>query len=315
MFDWSDLAFGSKKPLRELKAIFVAAPRELSPKRFTQLLKEYLPQGNLLLGIAKEEFIDGFEGQPQFKTLRIHAVQAIVDKVNRSNSRHKVYTLRYFQRELPFVLEKVNCKRALFVNGSWHHSFHMRPEFYALTKQQIHYELVSPFCNEAEAREYIAEVEQPLPQPTGSFSEVEMLKIASQASHCSFDYTFQTGVALGKKLGKKYELLATACNNVVPFQGYALHYGSLREANFSPANDLNHYDTVHAEVALLVKAQKQTIDLHGTVLFINLLPCPTCARMFTQTDIAEFVYGEDHSAGYAVKLLEQAGKKVIRVVK
>jgi hypothetical protein len=36
--------------------------------------------------------------------------------------------------------------------------------------------------------------------------------------------------------------------------------------------------------------------------------------MFTQTDIAEFVYVEDHSDGYGFKMLELAGKKVRRIV-
>jgi hypothetical protein len=36
--------------------------------------------------------------------------------------------------------------------------------------------------------------------------------------------------------------------------------------------------------------------------------------MFCETDIAEFVYSEDHSAGYAIALLEKAGKKVRRVI-
>ena len=49
-------------------------------------------------------------------------------------------------------------------------------------------------------------------------------------------------------------------------------------------------------------------------MFINLMPCPTCARMLAMTDIEEFVYSIDHSDGYAVKMLEAAGKKVRRVV-
>ncbi|HEX6462648.1 MAG TPA: deaminase [Candidatus Saccharimonadales bacterium] len=314
-FDWSELAFSSKKPLRKLSATFIAAPRELSAKRFTQLVKAYLPAGNIVVGLAKEAYIDGFNGQPQFKTLNIETIQPIIDKVNTSASKCKIHTLHYFQRELPFVLEKIGCKQALFMNGSWHRSIHTRPEFYTLVKLGIPYRLLSPFCDEAEARAYAARVEVSLPSPTGAFSEQAMLSIADQAAACSFDYSFQTGVALGKKLGKTYELLAAACNNVVPYQTYAMHHGASRELHFSPPNDLNYYDAVHAEMALLVKAQKMGLNLQKTTLFINLLPCPTCARMLTQTDIEEFIYQADHSAGYAIKMLELAGKKVRRIVK
>jgi deoxycytidylate deaminase len=92
-----------------------------------------------------------------------------------------------------------------------------------------------------------------------------------------------------------------------------MHHGNSREANISPPHDLNHKDTVHAEVEILIKAGKDNIDLAGTTVFINLLPCPACARMFADTDIKELVYREDHSSGYAVKLLEVAGKKVRRI--
>src|SRR5688572_3270767 len=102
-FDWSELAFGSKKPLQDLKAIFIAAPREISTTRFTQLIRTYLPQGNIMLGVAKEAYILGFEGQPQFKTLRAEAVQKIINKVNAASPKNKIYTLSYFQRDFAFI--------------------------------------------------------------------------------------------------------------------------------------------------------------------------------------------------------------------
>jgi deoxycytidylate deaminase len=140
------------------------------------------------------------------------------------------------------------------------------------------------------------------------------MAVAQTAAKQSFDYNMQTGVALARHNGTSYELIATAYNGVVPYQTYAMHHGAARERNFSPMHDLNHYDTNHAEVELILKAQKQKLDLHSTTLFINLLPCPSCARMLAHTDIETFVYREDHSDGYAVKMLEQSGKKVIRLV-
>jgi deoxycytidylate deaminase len=99
----------------------------------------------------------------------------------------------------------------------------------------------------------------------------------------------------------------------VPFQTYAMHHGASRERHFSPPNDLNHYDTVHAEVEMLIQAQKSHLDLNSTSLFINVLPCPPCSRMLAETMISEVVYINDHSSGYAVQILELSGKKVRRV--
>lgn len=314
-YDWNDLAFGSKKPLRGMNAIFIAAPREISAARFTQIIKRYLPLGNIVLGLAKEDYILGFEGQPQFKTLQLATVQKLIDKVNASSNPNKIATLSYFQREGAYILEKIPFKKVLYVNGSWKHLFHSRPAYYTLTSRGIPYELISPFTDEAEAKVFEASTTTDAPKPTGTFTDVEMLEMAEETAKRSFDYGFQTGVTLGRKKGKGYELLEWSFNKVVPYQTYAMLHGASRETNFSPMHDLNHYDTVHAEVDLIVKAQKAGLDLHGTTLFINLLPCPSCARMFTQTDIGEFVYVEDHSDGYGFKMLTAANKKIRRIVR
>lgn len=313
-FDWNDLAFGSKKPIRELKATFIAAPREISAARFTQLVREYLPQGNIVLGLAKENCVLGFEDQPQFCMLKAETVQGIIDKVNQASAKNKIYTLNYFQRELSYTLEKLNFKRVIFVNGSWKYSFHTLAQYFTLAKQGIPYQLVTPFANEAEAKNFLMQTKLSKVPSKGNFTEPQMQELADQIAKHSYDYSFQTGVALGRQKNGTYELLGLAFNKVVPYQTYAMHHGASRETNFSPTNDLNHYDATHAEVELIIKAQKQKINLSGTTLFINLLPCPSCARMLSQTDIAEFVYCEDHSDGYAVKLLELADKKVRRVI-
>ncbi len=323
IFDWANVAFGSKKPINNLDPIFLAAPREVSPARFAQLVKEYLPKANLLIGIAKEPYINGFENQPQFRTLDLSMIQTIIDKVNASSPAHKIYTVHYFQRELKHLLEKLKMQRVLLINGSWHYAFHTLEPYYILVNRRVSYSMLSPFASEAEAHEYEDHVEpetlnQAWPTlPLGNYNSVEMLDHATSASRLSFDYNFQTGVALGKKQPRSadsYTFLAYAFNKVVPFQTYALHYGASRETNFSPPHDLNHYDTVHAEVELLIKAQRTRLNLNDTTLFINLLPCPACSRMICDTSINEIIYRIDHSDGYAVAMLERAGKTVRREV-
>jgi len=313
-FDWSELAFGSKKTINGLKTVFIVAPRELSTARFTQLVKEYLPKANLVVGISQEPHVLGLEDQPQFSMLKRETIQPTIDKVRASAAKNKIYTFNYSQRDLVYILDKLSFRSVILVNGSWKFPFHTQAPFYALVKKETPYEMVSPFASDDEAKSYAETTKPQTPPKTGSFSEAEMQELADAAAKQSFDNGFQTGVSLGRKKGTKYRLLATAFNKVVPYQTYAMHHGAARETNFSPMHDLNHYDTTHAEVELIIKAQKEKIDFKGTTLFINLLPCPTCARMLSQTDIGEFVYHEDHSDGYAVKMLERAGKNVRRVV-
>ncbi|HSE61293.1 MAG TPA: deaminase [Candidatus Saccharimonadales bacterium] len=314
-FDWNDLAFNSKKPINELRAIFILAPRELSVKRFTQLIKTYLPHGNIVVGIAKEAYVQGLEGQPQFRTLPLSSIEPIIKKVNSAGLKHTVSTLSYFQRDAKYVIEKLDFSKALLIRGSWKYLFHSQPLYYSFVKRKLAYETLSPFTDEQEARQYETSIHLPNLPANGLFTAEEMLKHASLAATHSFDNGFQTGVTLGRQKGKKYEFITWGFNRVVPFQTYAWHYGVTREDNFSPMHDLNQYDTIHAEVDFMIKAQKQRIDLTATTLFINLLPCPMCTRMFMVSDIAEFVYREDHSDGYGVKMLEKAGKKVTRIVR
>lgn len=315
---WEDIAFSSKKVINNLEATFIAAPRELSQKRLVEIIKTYLPKGNVVLGIASEKYILGFGDQPQFKTLRFKMVQQTIEKIWSSSSKYKVYILEYSQKNTQYIYEKLSFKRVVLINGSWRYAFHTQKPFYVLTSQNTPFEYSSPFVDETEARQYADDLADTLhlELPKNSLNTEGMLGLAQKAAEASYDYMFQTGIALGKQStgDGQYMPLLTAYNQVVPYETYAMHHGAVREKHFSPPNDLNHYDTVHAESALPVHAQQQGIKLEGTTLFINLLPCPTCSRMLTLTPIKEIVYQIDHSDGYAVKMLEAAGKKVRRVV-
>src|SRR4051794_25826455 len=107
VYDWADLVFASKKEVRSLKATFFAASRELSPARFTELVKKYLPSGHIIIGIAKEAYIDGFDGQPQFRTQNLDDIRRTIDVVN-AKSKHKIYVLHYHQREASTLYEKLS---------------------------------------------------------------------------------------------------------------------------------------------------------------------------------------------------------------
>jgi dCMP deaminase len=319
VFDWSQLAFGSKKPLRKLQATFITAPRQISNDRFTQLVKAYLPKGPLVLGISTEPYVLGFEDQPQFRMLEQSQVQPIIDKVNVRANTPNIYCLKYSQKDIVHIVRKLGFARVIFINGSWKHSLHTQPVYYAVAEAGVPYHRVSSFVDEAEAKASAKKMEAAvakrlrLPQ-TGTFNESEMVDLAAQSARQSFDHTFQTGAAIGKKTGQKYKLLLTAFNEIVPYQTFAMHFGASREIYFSPPNDLNHYDTVHAEVQAIVKAMQQKIDLKDTSLFVNLLPCPVCSRVLLKAGISEVIYEHDHSDGYAVNLLTAAGTQVRRVL-
>lgn len=312
---WSDIAFGDKKIINDLNAIFIAPSREISKKRFIQIVKKYLPVGNIVIGSTDSEFIDDFENQSQFKTFRISEVKDVIEKINASDSHHKVYILECKQSDTVHILKKNKFRRVLIINGSWHYSFHTRPEYYALISRNIPFEYISPFTDEDEARRYALDRDKSVDLVVdNALDDSDMMKLANEYSKKSFDNSFQTGVVLGKKIGDKYKPVIGSFNKTVPYQTFAWHFGALREKNLTVGGDLTHYDTIHAETMLIIDSQKNGIDLTGASLFINLLPCPNCARTLCETGISEIVYSLDHSDGYAVALLEKAGKTVRRLV-
>lgn len=296
--------------------IFIAAPRELSVRRFMQIVKHYLPKGNIVLGISQEDYVVGFEQQPQFRMLRRDAIQPIVDKVAASNSPYKITVLEYSQSDLPKIANGLHAnQRVLLVNGSWKYAFHNSQAYKVLMANKVPIKFISPFADEAEAHAYEASHSPTIVLPSQGelLTEDELFAVANDVALQSYDYSFQTGVALGTQQGDNYAFVAAAYNKVIPYQTYALHHGNSREKHLSPPSDTNHYDTIHAEMNVLVEALRSGIDLKDATLFINLLPCPNCARTLSQTDIAGIVYRLDHSDGYAADLLKMCGKKVKRV--
>jgi deoxycytidylate deaminase len=315
IYDWADLAFASKKEVRNLKATFIAASREFSLVRFTELIRKYLPGGHIILGVAKEGYVDGFDGQSQFRAQDLDNIQATIDVVN-AKSKHKIYVLRYHQREAPILYEKLSFRQVVLINGSWLYSFHTRPDYYALMRFSIPYVMESPFKDENEAREYETRLAPQIAYtvPTAIIDEASVMLIAKAVSRQSYDTSFQVGIVAADKEAAGYRIRLTGYNKVVPYQTYALHFGASRERHFSPPGDQNYYDTAHDAIALMSNAIEAGVSLAGMTIFANLLPCPTCARALCLTDVAEIVYELDHSDGYAVALLEAAGKKVRRLV-
>jgi deoxycytidylate deaminase len=187
-----------------------------------------------------------------------------------------------------------------------------------LEKRGIPFEYVSPFVNEDEAKYFLHKINDELIDAADlvgeSGDEQTMLGYAREIAKRSFDYSFQTGAVLATKNAHEYEVIDAACNEVVPYQTYALLHGNAREDNRVPRQgDQTYYDTIHAEMNLLVRAMKNGIRFEGKSLFINMMPCPNCARTLVNSGLSEVVYHEEHSGGYAVKIFEEAGIKTRKV--
>jgi len=337
--DWNKISEKQKKEISKDKPIFICGPRDISEKRILQLTKQLtkppspeLGRGRsgvvvpaLLWGCLKDEYIPEMKGE-QFRSLNVDklnkALREIPDQV-----RNDIIIFHYYQRDWIYILKELDFKAIILINGSWHRMIHVRPEFWEIVNKKTPYKLVSAFVNEEEAKKKFSIFNSQFSNKKFKnlklkiknskkdlFTIEQLMQISLDAASHSWDWVFQTGCALAKENNKGYEFLLSSHNTVVPYESYSSHFGSVREKNFSPPNDANHYDTNHAEVELLIKAGDQKIDLDGTTLFINLLPCPSCAKMISRTKIKEIAYKHDHSDGYAFKLLTQSGKIVRRII-
>lgn len=353
-YDWNKVSDNKKKEINNKNFIFILGSRELSKKRILQLADSIIAKGVVLWGVLKNPYIDGFEGQPHFKslnknTLKKHLstlknIKNVDDLKTVKNSQitnenlNKFAILEYYQRDIDYITDQLNFKAAIFINASWSRNIHTRKEYWNIlnkpskqlktvgkdvknktglgNKQRTVIKFLSPFCDEQEAQDYEKRMLQRLHSrdlysKTRQYSDDEIMhEILPKVSMLSFDHNFQTGAVLAQN-GR---ILEISWSRIMPYETYAMHYGSLKEKNFSPPNDLNNYDTIHAEMHLIQRTIDKKITLKGKDLFINLLPCPTCTKTLALTGLKRILYQVDHSSGYAIKLLEQYGIEVVRRV-
>ena len=314
VYDWTDLVTAVSNPLEKFGSTFILAPRQISIKRFKQIIKQYLPKGNIILGIAQEEFIQGFEGQPQFRTLELESVEKYA-----YNSNSKLIILKYPQSEILPVIQKLNFRRAVIVNGSFHRSFHLRLEYQAILDKGASIKYISPFTDETEAQEFANKfvvknttskprakshhsehVAKPTPQ-----SDSEFKNLISVESSRSFETSFQTAAAIVTESGE----VICQHNIVAPYETYAWHHGFQREKHKSQAGDSSHYDSVHAETAALLLVG---LKAKGAKLYCCTFPCPHCARNIVFAGISEVIYELDYGDKYGYNLFDKSGVKYRR---
>jgi deoxycytidylate deaminase len=310
--NWNTISQSTKQKINKTKPIFIIGPRDLSEKRIDEITTLIGSKKTLLWGCVKEKFIEGLENSIQFKTLDLDKLTANLKPLE---SELKIEILNYYQRDLKYIIKELDFSVVIFINGSWYKMIHLKEEFWTIINKKIPHKFLSPFSSEKEAKEYVDEIklhysENKFYDLKKKYTDEQLLKVSVDIAKQSFDWVYQTGAVLAKE-GK---VITSTYNSIVPYESYSMHFGSVREKNFSPPNDQNHYDTNHAEVELILKCLNEKIDTKDSSLYINLLPCSTCARMICRSDIKEIVYQHDHSEGYAHKLLTKAGKFVRRVV-
>ena len=89
--------------------------------------------------------------------------------------------------------------------------------------------------------------------------------------------------------------------------------GCIRDKlNIPSGTRLETCTAVHAEQNALIQAG---IYARGSTLYSTIVPCPICARMILNAQVARVVYIDDYSDLTGVELLKQAGTELTRLDK
>ncbi|HQM15583.1 MAG TPA: deaminase [Candidatus Woesebacteria bacterium] len=292
------------------QAVFILGSRDISAARVAQLtqqLGQHLAKP-LVWGLLAEKAIIGLEQSPQFASLsQATLFEGLKIAQRASSSLPSIEVLLYSQKDTPAIIASHKWTAVIGINGSWHRAFHYREEYQAIQHRKIPYKLVSAFINQDEAIKYAQKISAqntPLEiHPSNIINDRQIMELVDKVAAQSFDHTWQTGAVLVQK----NQILLTAHNKVVPFETYSLLHGSSKEKNRTPPQDLNHYDTNHAEVELILQALQAGLNIDGSTLYLNLMPCPTCARMLIESGIKTIIYKQPHQADYVTRILCDGG--------
>jgi len=234
-----------------------------------------------------------------------------------ADSAERLAGMKHFHKDAKYIIRELKPKKVLFVNGSWKGQIHYTSMYWEAVNNYIKVELISPFASDLEAKSWERKASidiTTLYKKTKKYTDKELLEIAHQVSKASWDWIGQVGAVLARN-GR---ILSLGYNRVVPYQAYQMHFGSIRERLFTPAQEMIETQmTNHAECEILETVRREKINLKNSTLYINMFPCPVCAKMLARSEILGIVYSHDHNLehDFGYKCLLACGKKLKRIVK
>jgi dCMP deaminase len=119
---------------------------------------------------------------------------------------------------------------------------------------------------------------------------------------------------VGAVLVRDEEQILTAFNQHLPSE-YETYFSGDPRANFNAGEYIELSTAVHAEASLIALAAKKGIATEGCELFVTTFPCPPCAMSVAVSGIKRIFFVEGYSMINSVKIFEEFGVEVIKVLK
>ena len=134
------------------------------------------------------------------------------------------------------------------------------------------------------------------------------MNIAIEVSRRSTCTRRQIGAIIVSDVG---EIKSTGYNGNPRGLPHCEEMGCIRDKlKISSGTRLETCTAVHAEQNALIQAGTNS---RGSTLYSTIVPCPICARMILNAQIARVVYIGDYSDLAGLELLNQAGLEVVRM--
>lgn len=281
--------------------------------RLKQVAEEYGASGTVIFGSLLEKQIPELDGV-QFATLPQAKLETALD------GSKNTAILSYLSVHSKYLIEELRPRRVIWFNGSWSRVLHYREEFWSAYNAGAEVLMLSPFVNEASARKYSTKIQK---QNEAEFRVIwaqaqnkkmkagQILVIAEAAKSLSWDWDGQTGAVITSH-GK---LISFGYNKVLPYPAAEMHEGSLRDHVHAPLGErLELYQTNHAELNAILRAQESGHNLTGTTLYTTKFPCPFCARIIADSAIESIVYSGEYTNNLGYEMLAKCGKKLVKKI-
>ena len=102
-------------------------------------------------------------------------------------------------------------------------------------------------------------------------------------------------------------------NTYMPFEYSGEISGDVR-SNYSKGINIDANNAIHAEASLIGRAAKHGITLEGKCLFVSTFPCPTCAKLISETGISSLYFREGYTLLEGQDCLEARGIELFKLI-
>lgn len=118
---------------------------------------------------------------------------------------------------------------------------------------------------------------------------------------------------VGALLVKDRNILATGYNGSPSGIRHCEETGCLRERLKVPSGERHELCRgLHAEQNAIIQAARHGVNIDGSTLYCNTMPCSICTKMLINAGIRRIVYDAGYADDLAREMVAEAGIEVVR---